>query len=137
MPMMTQRTVWSPLFGLGRLELGLNLEVEARFDSGTIVKMQATRVHASTPTAYALMNESRNERRIDWGTRDSHGRLVPSEMPEWMRWDTYADAQGNVLVVRRDGPPPEGTPKPEDTVLRQKGARRSKQATAPGDGGEK
>lgn len=101
--------------GLGNVTLD---DVVVRFvaDSGAALSFEIGAIHVGTPAAWAACQ--RNEKRVDWGT--------PYGNVEWLRWKTYRSAHGETLVVRRDGPPPEGTPRPEDTVHFLKGTRKPK-----------
>lgn len=99
------RRVWSAALGAGTLtQEGYTVRVQ--LDDGRRYELAIDGQHVGTPAAYAA--SEKRPQHVDWGT--PHGNV------EWLQWDTYVGENGDVLVVRRGGPPPEGTPKPEDTV---------------------
>lgn len=122
------KRVWSPILGMGTLAQdgfqGRDLTFAS--EGGSLVRLRIDTMHVGTPAAWKLAG----------GFKRVEPRAVCSPTAEWCQWETYIGACGNVLVVRRGGPPPEGTPKPEDTVLAPKAprAQRARKA-APADCG--
>lgn len=91
----THRRAWSPRFGLGWAVYLTSRRMAIRFesDAGSSFEIDATIWHVGKPG-----------KEPKWPKKD---KPKSPELLEWEQWDTWTSKDGEVVVLRRNGPPPE------------------------------
>jgi hypothetical protein len=112
----THKRFWSPMLGPGWLVyLGRALKVRFEADNGTVVPIEAVIWKTGKPG-----KEPKRPRKP--------GQAKSPELLEWEEWNTYETRDGDVFVLRRNGPPPAKEEAPAETQmglgLKQPGERR-------------